>query len=426
LTPSSITLPDTLGAAPRPPQEVAITAPAGSAPLTGLVVRTIAYGGGAAGWLQTELSGTEAPARLKLTASTAGLAPGTYAAAIPVASSVASNSPQRITFTLQVAPAPPPPPPPGATITIVAAANPGKCGGSDLATAAARVVAAAQPDYVFMLGDNVPKPDSGRLTTLDDYMRCYDPTWGQFKRITYATLGDNEVDIDTLPPTYGSGMAPGADAYFGPERIGAPGQNWYSFDLGSWHVIALNVQTPGGYKRPVAIRYHAGSDQLNWLIRDLRAHPNTCTLAFWYEAMWFSATTDNPNSGDRYPNRGYRVQDVRGVWTALYEGNADLVINGWPHIYERFAPMRYAEAYQNPTVSEFALDSARGIRQITTGLAGDGPTVTPPAVITHPLSEYRSGGNGVLKVVLGRDSYTWEFLNTQYSHVVDSGRGTCH
>jgi hypothetical protein len=117
---------------------------------------------------------------------------------------------------------------------------------------------------------------------------------------------------------------------------------------------------------------------------------------------------------------------VRGIWTVLYEKHADFVINGWPQIYERFAPMRYAEGYQHPTASEFALDSARGIRQITTGLAGDGPTTTPPAVIRHPLSEYRSGGNGVLKVVLGPDSYTWEFLNTKYSHITDSGTGTCH
>ena len=117
---------------------------------------------------------------------------------------------------------------------------------------------------------------------------------------------------------------------------------------------------------------------------------------------------------------------MRGVWTALYENNADLVINGWPRIYERFAPMRYAEGYQHPTASEYAADSVRGIRQITTGLAGDGPMTADSALIRHPLSEYRSGGNGVLKVVLGDGVYSWEFLNSRYSHIHDSGRGTCH
>ena len=105
---------------------------------------------------------------------------------------------------------------------------------------------------------------------------------------------------------------------------------------------------------------------------------------------------------------------------------ADLVVNGWPYIYERFAPMRYAEGYQHPTESEYAADPARGIRQITSGLAGDGPITADPPVVKHPLSEYRSGGNGFLKLVLGDGAYTWEFLNTKYSRIVDSGSGTCH
>ena len=177
---------------------------------------------------------------------------------------------------------------------------------------------------------------------------------------------------------------------------------------------------------PKAIRYHAGSDQLNWLYNDLQSHTNKCTLAVWYESMWISSTHIDSATSDPYPKHGYRVQDVRGVWTALYENNADLVINGWPYIYERFAPMRYAEGYQHPTPSEYAADSARGIRQITTGLGGDGPINADSAVVRHPLSEYRSGGNGVLKLVLGDGVYSWEFLNTRYSRIHDSGRGTCH
>jgi hypothetical protein len=425
VTPSTITLPDTLGAADRPAQTVSVNAPSGTAPLTGLAVGTIGYGGGSTGWLTATLSGTDAPSTVTLKASKRGLFPGTYTAIVPITSGVATNSPQRVEFTLQVAPAPPPAPPPGPTVTIVAAGNLGKCGGSDFAKESARVIAAAKPDYVFVLGGNIHGPAQGKLTTLQDYMTCYDPTWGQFKSITYAALGDHEVDIDTIPPEYGSGMAPGADAYFGPSRIGPSGKNWYSFDLGSWHIIALNVQSPGGYTRPLAIRYHAGSDQLNWLYDDLDAHSKKCTLAFWYESMWISSTKIEKTS-DRYPNHGYRVQDVRGIWTALYEKNADLVINGWPYIYERFAPMRYAEGYQHPTTSEYAADPARGIRQITNGLAGDGPLTVDSAVVRHPLSEYRSGGNGFLKLVLGNGAYTWEFLNTRYSHITDSGTGTCH
>jgi hypothetical protein len=85
--------------------------------------------------------------------------------------------------------------------------------------------------------------------------------------------------------------------------------------------------------------------------------------------------------------------------------------------------MRYVNDYPGP---EFAADSARGIRQFTSGLAGDGPLQTPRVAHRHALSEYRSAGNGVLKLILGDGQYTWEFLNTQYSQVTDWGSGTCH
>jgi hypothetical protein len=369
--------------------------------------------------LTASLSDTTAPATLTLKSAKTGLNAASYRATVSITATGAPNSPQTVPVTLNLAVAPH-----VTGVTIVATANLGKCG-SDLGMESAKVVAAANPDYVFVLGANA-LPDSGRVTTLRDYMRCYDPVWGQFKNKTYATIGDHEIDIDSIPPTYGSGMASGADAYFGAPSVGPPGKNWQSFDLGSWHVVALNVQTPGGYKRPDQIAYHAGTQQLNWLIDDLKSHPKKCTLAVWYESMWISSTKYDAGTTDRYPNHGYRVQDVRGVWTALYEANADLVLNGWPRIYERMAPMRYAEGYQHPTTSEYAADAARGIRQITTGLGGDGPIKADSALYPHPLSEYRSGGNGVLKVVLGDGVYSWEFLNTKYSHIQDAGRGTCH
>jgi hypothetical protein len=421
LSPATVAFSDTMGAPATQPQAVVISrADTATAPLTALAVGNISYSGGSgsSGWLTATLSGTVAPATLTLTERKGSLAPGTYTASLPITSSVAANSPQNVVVTLRIAPRPPPPIPSGNTITIVATANLA-CGG-DYAKESAKLVASANPDYVLVLGGNAIPADR-RLTTLQDYQRCFEPLWGGFKSKTYATLGDHEVDIDSVSP-YGSGMAPGADAYFG-DRVGPPKENWYSFDVGTWHVIGLNVQTPGGYKRPESIAYHAGSPQLNWLIRDLRDHRKKCTLAFWYESMWISSTRFPANGSIK---DGYRIQDVRGVWTALYEANADLVINGWPYIYERFAPMRYAEGYQHPTQSEYAADSARGIRQITTGLAGDGPIHADSAVIRHPLSEYRSGGNGVLKLVLGDTSYTWEFLNTKYSNIQDSGTGVCH
>jgi acid phosphatase type 7 len=416
LSPSTITFAGQVGSSSPAAQTVSVSAD-GIGELTGMNA-TVNYGSGPAGWLNASLSGGAAPATLTLTANTAGLNAGTHGATVSVASPVAGNSPKDLPVTFQVAPQPP-----VTGITVVAVGNLGKCG-SDLALESAKVVTAINPDYVLMLG-NSTVPQTGTVTTLEDYMACYDPLWGPFKAKTYAALGTREVDIDTVPPDYGTGMALGADAYFGPERIGPPGKNWYSFDIGGWHVIALNAQSPGGYTRPKPIRFHAGSEQFSWLDRDLRNNSGKkCTLAFWYQSMWFSSTT--PRNPGTEANDAYRIQDIRGIWTLLYQRKADLVVNGTPHIYERFAPMYYANSYQDPTPSEYAADPVNGIRQITSGLGGDGPINAAPTIVRHPLSEYRSGGNGVLKLVLGNGEYSWEFVNTKYSHIQDSGRGTCH
>lgn len=421
---TTIAYSDTVGTSSPPATTVAVTN-AGTGTLTQLGLGAVTYTGGGNGWLTASLSGSDAPATLTLTADNAGLAAGTYTATVPVASAVASNSPQNVVVTLMLAtaplPPPPPPPPPITGITIIAVGNLGDCNGGS-SRAAADVAAAANPDYVFLMGDNV-RPQAGTVAMLQDYQNCFEPAWGRFKNIIYASLGEQEVDGDTLSPT--AAFADGADAYFGAPRVGPPGKNYHSFNIGSWHVVSLNIQS-GGPKRPVPIRYNAGSAQLNWLWSDLGANLSTkCTLAFWHDPMWQSSN-DPPTPSDPAPNHYYRNQPVRGIWTVLYERGADLVLNAGQHIYERFAPMRYAEGYSNPTPSEFALDSARGIRQITAGLGGDGPHTTPSFAGTHPLSEYRSGGNGVLKVVLGNGEYSWEFLNTSGSNVQDSGRGTCH
>jgi hypothetical protein len=417
LTPPAVAFVDTQFSAEPGTKTVAITA-AGHGALTGLRA-SVTYGSGPSGWLTATLSDTTAPATLTLKAKLAGLTPASYNATIAISASSAQNTPQSIPITFNVAEAPP-----INGVTIVLTANLGKCG-SELAQETAKVIANANPAYIFMLGTSA-YPAVGTVTRLQDYQNCYDPVFGQWKDKTYVTLGDHEVDIDTIPPNYGTGMASGADSAFGAAHVGPPGKNWQSFDIGSWHVVALNVQTPGGYKRPPQIAYHAGSPQLDWLFNDLQSHHNKCTLGVWYESMWISSThISNPD--DRLHKNDYRIQDVRGVWTALYDNNADLVVNGWPRIYERFDNLFYANGYKAPTDSEVSGDPVRGLRQITSGLGGDGPTpFDQPAAVRLPYSMYRAGGNGVLKLVLGDGVYSWEFLNTKYSHIQDSGRGKCH
>src|SRR5438105_329379 len=225
VTPATVSFNDTVGASAPGPQPITIAAD-GPGTLTGIRA-AIDYGSGAAGWLSVSLSDTTAPATLTVRSANTGLNAASYRATVNVTGTGSPNSPQAIPVTFNLAAAPP-----ITGVTIVATANMGRCG-SDLAKESALAVAAANPDYVFVLGSDAT-PESGKVTTLQDYMKCYDPVWGQFMNKTYATLGDHEVDIDSTPP-YGTGMAAGADAYFGAARVGPPGKNWQRFDLGSWH-----------------------------------------------------------------------------------------------------------------------------------------------------------------------------------------------
>lgn len=75
----------------------------GDMPLTGLQVGAVVYGSGEPeGWLSPTLSGTSAPATLRLSASADGLTPGTYTATLTVSSAVSANGPQSLAVTLKV------------------------------------------------------------------------------------------------------------------------------------------------------------------------------------------------------------------------------------------------------------------------------------------------------------------------------------
>ena len=82
------------------------------------------------------------------------------------------------------------------------------------------------PGTVFTLGDNA-YPDG----TDDDFNNCYEPTWGRHKARTYPALGDNEYNA--------SPVAAGHFNYFG-AVAGDPTEGYYSYDVGSWHIIVLN------------------------------------------------------------------------------------------------------------------------------------------------------------------------------------------
>jgi hypothetical protein len=236
-------------------------------------------------------------------------------------------------------------------------------------------------DAVLTLGDN--QYETGALTA---FRRYYNPTWGAVKSITHPSPGNHE---------YETPQAAGYFAYFG-AAAGDRTRGYYSFNLGSWHIIALNsnCDSVGGCDR--------GSPQEVWLRADLAAHQNACTLAYWHHPRFASGSV----------HEGGAAMDA--FWQALYEFQADVVLNGHQHNYERFAP-------QSPTG---AIDPANGIRQFIVGTGGRslhsfGSTPAPNSVVRHDQTF------GVLKLTLHPRRYEWEFIPEAGKPFTDSGSATC-
>jgi len=238
------------------------------------------------------------------------------------------------------------------------------------------------PGTVFAAGD-LAYPDGSD----ENFSKCYNPTWGRFKDRTRPAPGNHE---------YHSDGASGYAHYFG-AAAGDPKKGYYSYDLGAWHILALNSECDevGGCD--------AKSPQGQWLRQDLEQHPAACTLAYFHKALF--------SSGGKHGNDAA----MKPLWDALYHAGADVVLNGHDHDYERFAP-------QDP---DGKADPNHGIREFVVGSGGKNSHRTMG--IAKPQSEVRNDDTfGVLKLTLHAKGYDWEFVPEAGKKFSDSGSGTCH
>jgi LysM repeat protein len=234
---------------------------------------------------------------------------------------------------------------------------------------------------ILSLGDHI-----NLGATPQDFQNCFAPTWGRhFDRI-YPTPGNHDYDAQGAAGYFG---------YFGDKATPLePGctrdcKGYYSFDLGAWHIVAINSE----------VSSHAGTEQEQWLRADLAAHLAQCILAFWHRARI---------SSSRNALRG-----PEGPWQALYDYGADVVLSGHDHLYERFMPL-------NPALEP---DPEHGIRQFIVGTGGHDHFDFRNIL---PVSEVRDNEAwGVLKLTLHPDSYDWEFLPIPGQTFTDKGSAPC-
>ena len=237
-----------------------------------------------------------------------------------------------------------------------------------------------QSGTIAVVGD-VSQTDGSTASFTD----CYEPTWGRHKARTRPAPGNHDYRTPGAAPYY---------EYFG-AAAGPPGQGWYSYDLGAWHVVSLNSNC-------LFVGCEAGSPQEQWLRADLAANPAACTLAYWHHPRFSSG-------------RPLQLEEMEPLWAALYEAGAEIVLSGHDHIYERFAP-------QTPIGDP---SPTYGIREFIVGTGGFGHSGLQPVPL--PLSTVRNNDTlGVLRLTLDPTGYAWTFLPVAGATFSDSGTGVCH
>lgn len=247
----------------------------------------------------------------------------------------------------------------------------------DEATAA---LAASAPGTILVLGD-AAYPDGSE----EDFGRCFGAGWGALRPRVRPAPGNHEYHTA------------GAAGYFGYFRgaAGPQGRGYYSFDVGTWHLVSLNsnCDDAGGCD--------TDSPQGRWLARDLAEHPTACTLAFWHHPRF--------SSGARHGGSSRMAE----AWEILARAGADLVLSGHEHHYERLGPLD----------AEGAVDPERGIRSFVVGTGG---ARLYPFGEPVPGSEVRDDRtHGLLRLDLGDGEYAWQFLPTPPGPFTDRGAARC-
>ena len=164
--------------------------------------------------------------------------------------------------------------------------------------------------------------------SMTDFIRCFDPYWGQFRRRWRPAPGNHEYD---------TAGAAGYFQYFGEAAGGGGGRSYYSFRAGDWLVLMLdsNIAHPRSDRRSI-----------EFVRSELLSNRSQCTLAVWHHPL-FSSGPNGPNVF------------MRDIWGLLYDNNADVVVAGHDHFYERFGKQDVD-----------GRSDVRGIRQFIAGTGG--------------------------------------------------------
>jgi hypothetical protein len=234
------------------------------------------------------------------------------------------------------------------------------------------------------LADRYPGPlflagDLGYMHgSFQNFMDCFDPAWGRFRSRWHPTPGNHEYETPN---------AGGYRQYFA-EAATPQGRTFYSVRAGDWLVLMIDSSLPT----------RAGTEQYEFVRSTMQSARATCTMAVWHHPL-FSSGPNGPNSF------------MRDMWLLLYNQDADVVIAGHDHLYERFGKQDVD-----------GRSDARGVRQF---IVGTGGANLYDFQRQEANSQSRHRVHGVLRLTLLPTSYQWSFVDVNGTSL-DSGADGCH
>jgi hypothetical protein len=204
--------------------------------------------------------------------------------------------------------------------------------------------------------------------------------FGKFKSITNPVVGNHE---------YENGVAPG---YFG---YWSSVPDYYSYDAGGWHFIALNSNSQ-------LDEFGPGTQQYQWLQSDLAAHPDGCTLSYFHHPV----VSVGPQGS---------TPAMLPMWQLMVDSGVDVVVTGHDHQYQRW----------------HALDrdlqvAPDGVTHFVAGGGGHGvqSTVTTDSRVAA-IADTTADGFGALRLELSGGSALYSYVNPGGA-VRDSGVVQCN
>jgi 3',5'-cyclic AMP phosphodiesterase CpdA len=214
--------------------------------------------------------------------------------------------------------------------------------------------------------------------TLQNFRECFEPFYGRFRDRWHPVPGNHE---------YETTFAEGYRQFFGPAAT-PNGRTFYSVRLGDWLVLMLDS----------SVSTRIGSEQYEFVRATIRATRPPCTMAVWHHPL-FSSGPNGPNAF------------MREMWSLLYDADADVVIAGHDHLYERFGKQDVD-----------GRSDARGLRQF---IVGTGGAALYEFQRQEANSQTRFRVHGVLRLTLMPTSYQWTFVDGG-GQPLDSGADGCH